>query len=281
MRSFAVIVIVLIFAGCTTTAENVHKHEEFTKYYEESLFKITENGMYSMELVIKGHELMTGINEIDVVIHDRNDRDAVGAEVTVTPWMPEMGHGVFEEPVITERGGGLYSVENIILIMGGHWELRVNVETDDMEDSAVFDFPDVKTEKVHKHDMMTSPEPSDLDLSTEKLTNNKMFNVSYRSDPETVPVNKSVIWTLTLKTADGQPVTDAVISVDGDMPEHGHGLPTRPEVTLDLGQGEYLVEGLKFSMPGWWIMEFDIKTQEGEDSVTFNLFLEEQEFEID
>jgi hypothetical protein len=33
--------------------------------------------------------------------------------------MPEMGHGVFEKPIIRERGGGLYSVENIVLIMRG------------------------------------------------------------------------------------------------------------------------------------------------------------------
>jgi hypothetical protein len=275
MRFFTAVMIVLIFAGCTTTAEHAHKHEEFTKHYKDSLFKVTEKGMYSIEMVVKEHELVTGINEIDVIVHEKDDKDAVGAEVTVTPWMPEMGHGVFEDPVITERGGGLYSVENIILIMGGHWELRVKVKTDDMEDSAVFDFPDVKTEKGHKHEITTTRAPSDLDLSTEKLTNNKMFNISYRSDPEVVPINKFIIWTLTLNTADGLPVTDAVISVDGDMPEHGHGLPTRPEVTLDLGKGEYLLEGLKFSMPGWWIMEFNIKTQEGEDSVTFNLLLKE------
>ena len=275
MRLLTAVMAALILAGCTTTGKDIHKHEEFTKHYEDSLFKITESGMYSVEMVIKEHELITGINAVDVIVHDKNDRDVVGAEVTITPWMPEMGHGVFEDPVITERGGGLYSVENVILIMGGHWELRIEVKNGDMEDSVTFDFPDVKTEKGHKHEMMTSPAPSDLDLSTSKLSAEKIFHVSYSSDPESVTINQFIIWTLTLKREDGQPVTDAVISVDGDMPEHGHGLPTQPEVTLDLGNGEYLVEGLKFSMPGWWIIKFHIRTQDSEDSISFNLFLKE------
>jgi hypothetical protein len=51
--------------------------------------------------------------------------------------------------------------------------------------------------------------------------------------------------------ARGQPVDDATITVDGGMPEHGHGLPTRPRVTRALGDGMYEIEGLRFSMGGW------------------------------
>jgi len=57
------------------------------------------------------------------------------------------------------------------------------------------------------------------------------------------------------------------------MPEHGHGLPTEPKVTKNFGDGTYLVEGIKFSMPGWWIMTFTIKANGKTDSVTFNLQL--------
>lgn len=38
------------------------------------------------------------------------------------------------------------------------------------------------------------------------------------------------------------------------MSQHGHGLPTRPQVTQNLGNGDYLVEGTKFQMGGWWVM---------------------------
>ena len=40
------------------------------------------------------------------------------------------------------------------------------------------------------------------------------------------------------------------LKVDGDMPQHGHGLPTRPRVTRNLGNGDYQIEGVKFQMGG-------------------------------
>ena len=65
-------------------------------------------------------------------------------------------------------------------------------------------------------------------------------------------------WLLTLKTAAGQPVEDATITIDGGMPEHGHGLPTSPAVSAHLGAGKYRVEGVKFTMSGWWELRFAI-----------------------
>jgi len=76
-----------------------------TKHYEQSLFKIMEKGLFSVEMVIKEKELKVGVNTLDIIVHGKNDKDVVGAKITVVPWMPEMGHGVFEMPVVRERGG--------------------------------------------------------------------------------------------------------------------------------------------------------------------------------
>ncbi len=57
------------------------------------------------------------------------------------------------------------------------------------------------------------------------------------------------------------------------MPEHDHGLPTRPRVTRELGAGDYLVEGMKFHMHGAWQVTFAISTQEATDSVLFDVEL--------
>ena len=284
MRKYFAILITMIFiAGCAGTATQPHEHTPQTKHYEESMFQVTKNGMYSVEMVIKDKELTAGVNSVDIIIHNKYDKDVIGANVTVTPWMPEMGHGVFEDPVITERGGGLYTVENIILIMSGHWELRINIKSDEIEngktskweDDIVFDFPGVKVAGEHDHKIMHAPAPSDLDLSATRMSDKGGFKVSYNSDIKPLPVNKIHGWTLTVITSDGKPVKDAAISIDGDMPEHGHGLPTEPEVTQELRDGVYVVEGMKFSMPGWWTMKFIIQTRFNEESVTFNLLLKE------
>lgn len=115
--------------------------------------------------------------------------------------------------------------------------------------------------------------PSDLDYSTMRLSDNGIFNVSYTASNGTVPVNQMHEWTLHVETADGEPVENAAITVAGDMPQHGHGLPTRPRVTKYLGNGDYLVEGMKFQMAGWWLMDFTITANGQTDAVHFNMLL--------
>jgi len=118
-----------------------------------------------------------------------------------------------------------------------------------------------------------SAAPSELDYSAERTTENGVFKVSYSSD-ENIVINKMHTWTLHVETVDGQPVENAVITVDGGMPQHGHGLPTAPQVTEYLGNGDYLVEGLKFQMGGWWEVRFNITAGDVTDTITFNLTLE-------
>ena len=84
------------------------------------------------------------------------------------------------------------------------------------------------------------------------------FKVSYKSQVEPLPLNRIHSWVLHVETADARPVEDASIEVDGGMPAHNHGLPTQPVVT-EIGNGDYLVKGLKFSMTGHWEMWFEIQ----------------------
>ena len=73
--------------------------------------------------------------------------------------------------------------------------------------------------------------------------------------------------------ADGRAIDEAQISIDGGMPQHGHGLPTRPRVTRTLGDGIYEIEGVRFNMGGWWEFKLAIAGSRGADTVTFNLDL--------
>jgi hypothetical protein len=121
---------------------------------------------------------------------------------------------------------------------------------------------------------MMAPPPPNLDLSTQLPTAEQHFLVSYTPSVTPPPINQLHTWTVRVTTPDGQPVEGATIAVDGDMPQHGHGLPTRPQVTRYLGDGQYLVEGMKFQMGGWWVADFSVTDTAGQtDTVRFNFIL--------
>ena len=78
---------------------------------------------------------------------------------------------------------------------------------------------------------------------------------------------------VTVTGADGRPINSAALAIDGGMPQHGHGLPTRPRVTRNLGDGTYEIDGVRFNMGGWWEFKLAIDGKAGADTVTFNLAL--------
>lgn len=122
--------------------------------------------------------------------------------------------------------------------------------------------------------MRFNPPPADLNLATTRVTDKGLYEVSFTPATDPIAINQIHSWTLHVKTADGKAVDDATITVGGGMPQHGHGLPTRPEVTQNLGNGDYLVEGLKFQMTGWWEVRYDIVANGQPDGITFNLVLQ-------
>lgn len=115
--------------------------------------------------------------------------------------------------------------------------------------------------------------PASLDTAETRLSEQRLFRGTYRSTLEPMTIGTIHSWVLHVETADGQPVEDAQITVDGGMPQHGHGLPTIPKATKYLGNGDYQIDGLKFNMSGWWVVEFNIEHASKQDKVIFNLML--------
>lgn len=76
-----------------------------------------------------------------------------------------------------------------------------------------------------------------------------------------------------VRDSTGSPIDGAAIRVDGGMPQHNHGLPTRPRVTPNGAAGTYDIEGVRFNMGGWWEFKLLIDGAAGSDVVTFNLDL--------
>lgn len=115
--------------------------------------------------------------------------------------------------------------------------------------------------------------PTELDLSLQRPTENKLYVVEVHSLAKPVVINKMHAWEASVKLPSGEPVSGAHIVVGGGMPQHFHGYPTQPRVTGELGDGRYLIEGMKFSMPGWWDLKLDIDGPAGKDKVTFNTII--------
>jgi hypothetical protein len=115
--------------------------------------------------------------------------------------------------------------------------------------------------------------PEGLDTATSKMTDDGLFHVSVSSNLDPLALNEIHSWIVHVETADGDVVENATITVDGGMPEHNHGFPTAPEITEDMGGGDYLLDGVKFSMAGWWELKLAIADGDQSDEVTFNLVL--------
>lgn len=104
------------------------------------------------------------------------------------------------------------------------------------------------------------------------MSERDLFSVQFESSLDPIEINRMHSWQLTIKTASGDPVAGANVAIDGGMPEHNHGLPSRPRVTRDYGDGRYTVEGIRFHMAGLW--EMSVQITYGGRSDTVKIILE-------
>jgi hypothetical protein len=116
--------------------------------------------------------------------------------------------------------------------------------------------------------------PRDLDLSLRHPSAQGRYLVQIEPPAAAPAINQIHTWQIKLSSPDGAPVRNARIAVDGGMPQHGHGLPTRPQVTREVAAGTYAMEGMKFSMSGWWEIKLAIQAGDGADSVVFNTIVD-------
>ena len=139
--------------------------------------------------------------------------------------------------------------------------------------------------------LMGQSAPADLNIAAFRLSNQQSYfahievhnGEEQNNNVSQVPLNKIHQWRLIISDVNGKPVSNKDIKVVGHMPGHVHGLPTQPQVTQQLVPGVFLVEGIKFQMQGWWVIQFEIYDSENAsnkerelsplDILTFNLIL--------
>jgi hypothetical protein len=116
--------------------------------------------------------------------------------------------------------------------------------------------------------------PQGLDLSLQHASSQGRFVVEMQPPAAGPAINQMHAWQVKLATPEGEPVSRATIAFDGGMPQHGHGFPTKPRITRELQPGVYALEGMKFSMTGWWDMRLAIKAGDVADTAVFNVIVD-------
>lgn len=115
----------------------------------------------------------------------------------------------------------------------------------------------------------TMADESDTDQSW--LTRSGYYRVSYTSMLDPLTINRIHNWVFHVEDAEGGTVNNATVSVTGGMPEHNHGLPTDPRMTQSLGGGDYVLEGMRFHMNGYWELTVTIDVAGRRDTVIISL----------
>ena len=100
-----------------------------------------------------------------------------------------------------------------------------------------------------------------------------LFRLRYHSEMGAIRINEMHSWELQLQDAEGQPIEGANIEVNGGMPVHNHGLATSPVVEPTTEPGLYRLSGLRFHMPGEWLLQFSVSAGHSEDDVSISLQL--------
>ena len=82
-----------------------------------------------------------GTNTLTVEVTDSSGAPVDGAKITVTPFMPDHGHGSSVAPQVAASGGGKYVVSDVYLVMAGLWRVTVSVQAGTAPQAdAVFNF---------------------------------------------------------------------------------------------------------------------------------------------
>jgi len=97
--------------------------------------------------------------------------------------------------------------------------------------------------------------------------------VTYTTPDGDLAINQMHSWILHIEDEDGLEIEGAIVDVAGGMPEHDHGLPTKPRVTEELGGGDYRLDGMRFHMKGYWEIVVSVTTDAGQFNVTIALQL--------
>ncbi len=112
--------------------------------------------------------------------------------------------------------------------------------------------------------------PTRWQMSQTGTNNRYQAHLNCETAPDTGPFQQCIVSFTDLQQ---QNITPDTVLIDGGMPQHGHGLPTSPVLTPLEQSGHYRIDGLKYNMPGAWLLGFKIITPRGEDKIIFDFII--------
>lgn len=81
-----------------------------------------------------------GRNVLSVIIRGTNGVPVPNANLSVGVFMPAMGHGSSETPVVTVNGAGEYTVEHVTFTMQGTWRVTLTATAGDLSGTTVLNY---------------------------------------------------------------------------------------------------------------------------------------------
>jgi hypothetical protein len=100
------------------------------------------------------------------------------------------------------------------------------------------------------------------------------FKIEIYSELSPLRINTIHSWHIRVLDRDGEILELEELNVFGGMPEHDHGLPTQPEVTMRLYNGDYLLEGVRFHMQGHWELQIEFQYAGVDDTAIIDFELQ-------
>lgn len=142
-----ILALFFILSGCSTEGliseirGEVPEEKNYTRHFKDSLYSITEKGLFSVEILSDKKELNIARDAAGIIIHDTDDEDVGGASVQVFLHIPAQDQEGSVLLNAADIGSGLYTVKDLDLKREGPWDIRVKITKGGAEDMAVFYFP--------------------------------------------------------------------------------------------------------------------------------------------
>ena len=119
-----------------------------------------------------------------------------------------------------------------------------------------------------------SASAADVRLPDLSGVTDKGFTIEIYSELSPLSINTMHSWHIRVLDRDDQILELEELNVFGGMPEHDHGLPTQPEVTMRLDNGDYLLEGVRFHMQGHWELQIEFQYAGVDDTAIIDFELQ-------